>query len=573
MRILSYIFILVLIFLLRYSLYCQAPLPQIIPPAPNAAALGKYGEIPVGLYTGIPSIDIPFYTVSSGEISLPISISYHAGGHKVEDISSNIGLGWSLNCGGVITRSVRGLKDDESGIGYFDVFPSDPNSLSKSELIASALNNLDTQPDIYTYNFGGHSGKLIFDIDGNCHPLPHEKFKIKPGIGPNNQGTKSWEITDVAGTKFIFEEFEETTSRSYCTTGSGITGDKQQISISSWYLTQISSVNGKDKIYFNYSNETIKHDFKSSETVTNSDINGSSMSFCQSELITKGKNIKEVVFPGGKIVINPNLSLPIPADYIRQDLEGGPNFRVKEMALFNSDNEVIKTFLLTHSYFNAGCSEANCKRLKLDQITEVGANSIQNPPFIFQYNSTELPARNSYDQDHWGYFNNQGNSQLVPNSIEYNSATNSAVYREGADKRPNLTAAQACILRKITYPTGGSTSFTYSLNEVISEELPYNTDPSPKIYRIQGNSQNPNNQVNFNIQGYTYPGLIVKIKSKITGDAGPRAGPVELPQAAARLKSGAFWLRAKSDQGLPIIRLTCLRRSPRGTCGDLPMRW
>jgi hypothetical protein len=38
-------------------------LPNIIAPSSEAAALGKYGQIPVDLSTGIPSIDVPVYNL------------------------------------------------------------------------------------------------------------------------------------------------------------------------------------------------------------------------------------------------------------------------------------------------------------------------------------------------------------------------------------------------------------------------------------------------------------------------------------------------------------------------------
>ena len=95
----------------------------------------------MGLYTGIPNIDIPFFTVRGSLINVPISISYHAGGIKVEEVSSSIGIGWSLNAGGVITRSIRGLPD-ETLYGYLAMiqyYPlpyqgnlSDPNEYEKN---------------------------------------------------------------------------------------------------------------------------------------------------------------------------------------------------------------------------------------------------------------------------------------------------------------------------------------------------------------------------------------------------------------------------------------------------------
>ena len=39
---------------------CSAQdLPNIVPPTPEAASIGKYGDIPIGLNTGVPQISIP----------------------------------------------------------------------------------------------------------------------------------------------------------------------------------------------------------------------------------------------------------------------------------------------------------------------------------------------------------------------------------------------------------------------------------------------------------------------------------------------------------------------------------
>src|ERR1700722_18726695 len=57
----------------------QGPqLTTVVPPTPNAAAFQKYGDIPVSAYTGVPDISIPLYTAKFRDISIPISLSYHA---------------------------------------------------------------------------------------------------------------------------------------------------------------------------------------------------------------------------------------------------------------------------------------------------------------------------------------------------------------------------------------------------------------------------------------------------------------------------------------------------------------
>src|SRR5687767_4823062 len=90
----------------------QVKAPQLTPLSPNAAALWKYTELPVNMYTGIPSITIPIYEIKSGDITVPISLSYHAGGNRVEEQASWVGLGWSLQAGGAINRNVKGVADE-----------------------------------------------------------------------------------------------------------------------------------------------------------------------------------------------------------------------------------------------------------------------------------------------------------------------------------------------------------------------------------------------------------------------------------------------------------------------------
>ena len=56
--------------------------------SPNAAALGKYGDIPVNYHTGVPNISIPLYSLKAGPLSLPIQLSYHAAGLRVDENAS-----------------------------------------------------------------------------------------------------------------------------------------------------------------------------------------------------------------------------------------------------------------------------------------------------------------------------------------------------------------------------------------------------------------------------------------------------------------------------------------------------
>ncbi len=85
--------------------------PYLVPPGPEAASFLRYGEYQMNYAIGLPDITIPIYTIEAGSIKIPVAISYLAGGIKVTDNAGWAGLGWNVNCGGVINRSVQGLPD------------------------------------------------------------------------------------------------------------------------------------------------------------------------------------------------------------------------------------------------------------------------------------------------------------------------------------------------------------------------------------------------------------------------------------------------------------------------------
>lgn len=65
--------------------------PRIVPVSPEAAAMEKYRSYPVDYCTGIPNITIPLYEIVAGDITLPISLSYHASGLKPKERSGLAG--------------------------------------------------------------------------------------------------------------------------------------------------------------------------------------------------------------------------------------------------------------------------------------------------------------------------------------------------------------------------------------------------------------------------------------------------------------------------------------------------
>ncbi len=126
-----FLFIVFLLFILKAK--AQDFGENLVPPSPDAAALSKGAFYDISNYTGIANISVPIHTLKSGDLSLPISLNYFAGGFTVAEEASWVGLGWTLSAGGVITRQVKGL--DDFGIngyktGSSNYLPDRPNNNS-----------------------------------------------------------------------------------------------------------------------------------------------------------------------------------------------------------------------------------------------------------------------------------------------------------------------------------------------------------------------------------------------------------------------------------------------------------
>lgn len=419
---------------------------NIVPPNPDAAALGKYGDIPVSLYTGTPTINIPLYTIDRA-VNVPISLSYHASGVKVDDISSMVGLGWVLNAGGVITRIVHGIPDDLTGglqttDGRTKFNQYRLNQMSNNDKLAYENGVItgayDTEPDEYYYNFLGRTGKLVFDESGNILLSRHEKLIVaKIGNG--------FTITDETGTKYDFTEKETTKPTTYCF-------DKN-ISFtaeSAWYLSLITPLNGRSISFSYLTRENLTYTQGLNQTnryYTSPDANcpDDIQLPCQSVYRATIKQLDKITFDLGEVTFSYES---------RADLGTGW-YRLQSFEVRNTANLLLKKYNFTYVY-NTGSQPQRYILQKVDDATDSNITGISH---TMEYNHfNDLPDRNSNTQDHWGYYNNNTAATLIPEIPLSRTFT-------WANREPDAEKSQYGILNKITYPTGGSSVFAYESHD------------------------------------------------------------------------------------------------------------
>lgn|GEM_PF-4793785 len=116
------------------------------------------------------------------------------------------------------------------------------------------------------------------------------------------------------------------------------------------------------------------------------------------------------------------------------------------------------------------------KRLFLQAV------SIGDKKYQLKYNTLELPGYNGRELDHWGYYNGRDFFQSYSftdargrlKSLE--AIKNDLKNNYPSSRAPDAYYAQAGILTRIIYPTGGFINFTYELNDHI-----YIVDKYPSV--------------------------------------------------------------------------------------------
>ena len=358
-------------------------LPHGIPPAPNAASLGKCGDIPVSEFTGSASVSLPLYNIGVGSLNLPLMANYHSGGIKVEEIASDLGLGWALTTGGVISKTIRGV-DDFLPDGYLYNNAENAQKVRKfanGEMTASeaqdfqfsvAKGYLDTEPDQFTFNFSNFSGKFVYNSNFEIVVHPYENLKILAT-------PSGFEITAPDGIKYIFEDVETTYVISKTQKNGTINPyiDGYQYT-SSWYLSKIITPGGEE-VNYTYFSLKIQPEYIASEAKyfryhVNTPLNCSPTQPFEKEFTilnwqeteTFQKKISKITFPNGEINFTYKESGRI-------DLPGD---RALDKIIISNKAGVLKSFNFGQNYFN--------NRLYLTSVVEEGQGE-SKPPYKFEY--------------------------------------------------------------------------------------------------------------------------------------------------------------------------------------------
>ena len=520
------------------KLSAQLDFKKVAPPNPEIGALAKYVVSPVNTYTGLPSTSIPISQIGIADFSLAVNLSYHHGGIMVTEEASNVGLGWVLNAGGMITRAINGKDDfkyylnrtppDFNGevnprggaIASDDACQFTVNGKKKEFIIPirdNAYSGEDFNPDIFYYNFAGYSGSFILKQDRTVHQKTKDGLKIL--ITEN-----SAKIVTPDGITFDFDQVSKQTVIPRV----GI-ANATSISTTGWLLTSVTNTNGEQIL--------LTYDHKTSEFIE--PIPG----FLQQYMYPYfyGGGSQRIYGPGpygfrndaGPRVEHDNIlitEIQSPSSCIkitysdkgeREDITN--SYFIKSIKTYgfvidpNDSSEETKQLISTHNlsydYFGSkgvsksgplnvfsgnytGIIGANRTprseigyRLKLRSVTK---NNEETYSFEYEEPVDNKPIKTSLSQDYWGFYNGVKNDKgsFIPD-------VPAGIIEERAERYADALYAKVFSLKKITYPTLGYKEFDYELHSfnTITDfgYAVYDENSDSQIYfTFQGNSPSSN---------------------------------------------------------------------------------
>jgi hypothetical protein len=251
----------------------QVPKKEVVPTSPEASALTKALNYPVSFNTGLPDISVPLYEVESGDLKLPIGLSYHSGGFKINEQSTSVGLGWSLTSDIQITRTINGLDDFKPTNGYLAntkmrAFYENPTTCMGcsypfydgiypgANSIALGMGITDGMPDKFNYHLLNKSGSFYFykSNDGTTYsviPVPYDNIKI-------TYSSNKFTIVDSDGTTYYFGTSGAIDLDDQASQGFELSElDFNDYRITAWKCKQIVNATKTESINFTYQTKPV----------------------------------------------------------------------------------------------------------------------------------------------------------------------------------------------------------------------------------------------------------------------------------------------------------------------------
>lgn len=453
----------------------------------------KYGKIGATLYTGTLSYSIPIFTYKDKDFDIPISVNYSTNGYRVNHKSGLLGHGWSLSAGGMITREVKGIPDEElfsvsSASGYgvsgtlyhgylslpcnsreIKVLPvvGGGNYLYTNPLDKSTGHNImvETEPDIYSFSFAGYTG--CFEANADCNSNGYSLFNVSGesrGLKIKKVDNEQIKMVDVSGRIYTFSSVCKVRRKDVGIPPNDDMADMESIT-TGWHLSHIEAPNGRtvsysiSPVYGDYTYTVASSYYQSNTRIGSADESGKQEKIDLLHPCT-GYRIDSIMFGrSAKVVfLYENGAKEYAVSVKGTPVQAlGDSSRLVEILIYKYGH-LVKNFRFEYLVTSRDDKYSNTVSF-LKSVCVSGDGT-----YLFEYNtSVRAPLLGTTRFDHWGYYNDSHSTPFDGFSL-FGIEEDSETYEEkGADKfkTPNFDTAVFGTLKKIVYPTGGNSSIFY----------------------------------------------------------------------------------------------------------------
>ena len=461
--------------------------------SPQAFTMLTTESIHPDLNTGTLKVSVPIYEWKDEDFKLPLNLMYSTNGFKPSRPTGIVGLGWSFQLGGVISRQIIGI-DDLIHSGYYRKASSSysseqlyqllPNFYYDADKGTTMIGDYETNPDLFHFNFLNHSGSFMIDTMGNFIVFDSngERGCYEISLLDSSSGM-GFRIKTSDGYQYFFGTDSKSIERLYAVNSVNFTatskGNRQlnsdELNTIAWYLSKIIAPNGRELI-FNYSSyssrQGIPLETDDVSTTFGQGIFLLDRYYNAPESLNKISTYKHPSITTVSYLDNVELRIPessithriITLEYSDKDhLETDPSDNNIYSMLVTRQKKLDKITIANHSGVYLGDARLSYiyknSRLLLNHLE---ISNIGN--YNFSYNlDGMLPGVLSNALDFWGYYNGRNDNSdtsIAPTEVDYNYDEH--IVKEY--KNPNSAYSVLGTLKSISYPTGGHTEFEYEAN-------------------------------------------------------------------------------------------------------------
>ncbi|MCQ2163908.1 MAG: hypothetical protein MJZ04_01895 [Bacteroidales bacterium] len=494
-------------------------------PGVEAWSMTRFGGVSPSLYNGAMTYSYPVFTYEDHDFTIPISLEYIFEGYRPSQHSGSVGYGWHLNCGGVITREVRGLPDEGpwdnadihgylemSNIGYtpsaygvssvamilfgdigwsYDEQPSTSwfaSSLANFDFFSdvpvyhdvywNSMEMYDTASDLYHFSFLGHHGDFILNPDGSTtvfnSDLPEGEITVAIQGYASYQTVLTFTITLGDGKVYHFGGDTDYIEYSYSLYCSG--HPSTSVTPVSFHLHRIDAPNGRHVDFTFADGKALSVNSHASYT-PDTPVYGAASAVVSSDIKHIASCTCTPVITGFTVDGSSVVSL----DYAQ------PSYDENAVRCFGNLGRSAITYRdvsdpLSSSTRLSSITVKNVSGNIVDRFTLAhsyvrgsaprmfltSVSSIRTGNHSFSYNTPSnlsIPLNDTQAFDHWGFWNGYEISDLRSHLASGNPSDLYTQMRTTA-KAPSFTHSSYGALTSITYPTGGTTDITYETHRV-----------------------------------------------------------------------------------------------------------